>query len=99
MGEQAIPHDAPPSYEDTVKTPGGWCAPPPPTSQCPPTTGGESGTGTSHRPGVPPCQDGVPQLSDECHHKDHLLPQHAGLGVECDPLPDHALALLLYPPL
>jgi len=64
-----------------------------------PTTGGESGTGTSHRPGVPPCQDGVPQLPDECHHKDHLLPQHAGLGVECDPLPDHALALLLHPPL
>merc|ERR1712013_461867 len=22
--EQVIPHDAPPSYEDTVKTPGGW---------------------------------------------------------------------------
>merc|ERR1719320_1294829 len=57
------------------------------------------GACTSHRPGVPPCQDGVPQLPDECHHKDHLLPQHAGLGVECDPLPDHALALLLHPPL
>merc|ERR1712115_61441 len=33
--EHVIPHDAPPSYEDTVKTPGGWCPPPPP-SQCPP---------------------------------------------------------------
>ena len=30
--EQVIPHDAPPSYDDTVKTPGGWCPPPPPTT-------------------------------------------------------------------
>merc|ERR1712203_973229 len=100
--EQVIPHDAPPSYDDTVKAAVGWCPPPPPT------------TGTY--PAPPPTQVvrvvQVPAIdlgchpvkmvcpsSDECHHKDQLLPQHAGLGVEWDPLPDHALALLLHPPL
>merc|ERR1712126_419881 len=62
-------------------------------------TGSESSASSSYRSRVPSCEDGLLKLSDECHHPDHLLPQHDGVGIEWDPLPDHALALLLYPPL
>merc|ERR1712098_879349 len=67
---------------------------------CTPTnTGSESGASSSYRSRVPSGEDGLLKLPDECHHADHLLPQHDGVGPEWDPLPDHALVLLLYPPL
>jgi len=48
---------------------------------------------------MPSCQDGLSQLPAKYHNTDLLLPQRAGVGHERHPLPDHALALLLHPPL
>merc|ERR1711970_704204 len=103
--------DAPPSYDDTIKTTGAWYPPPqhkgasPPGYPAPPSQG---------HPAPPPtqvvqvvqlpaielgCQDGVSQLPAKYHNTDLLLPQRAGVGHERHPLPDHALALLLHPSL